>query len=145
MGFGTGAVTTGAPIAHTFAGIPGAPTSKKGVFMAAGGAALVLLLGVVGVSVAVKGKQGPAAASGVAATSVIPSVAVAPPTPPAPAPLPTHETLAPPVAETPQALAPAVSVVKARPQYNPAPAPPPPPAKPAAPPPGKKQKVDLGI
>jgi serine/threonine-protein kinase len=145
MGFGTGAVTTGAPIAHTFAGIPGAPTSKKGVFMAAGGAALVLFLGVVGVSVAVKGKQGPAAASGVAATSVIPSVAAAPPTPPAPAPLPTHETLAPPVAETPQALAPAVSVAKARPQYNPAPAPPPPPAKPAAPPPGKKQKVDLGI
>jgi hypothetical protein len=146
LGFGTAAVTTGAPIAHTFAGIPGGPQSKKGLLIAAGAGFLVLVMGIVGLSLALKGKSdpSPAAASG-AVASVVASTAAPTPVALAPAPLPTHETLAPPVAEPPQALAPPVSVAKARPQVNP---PPPPAAKPASAAPAapaKKQKVDLGI
>jgi hypothetical protein len=145
LGFGTAAVTTGAPIAHTFAGIPGGPQSKKGLLIAAGAGFLVLVMGIVGLSLALKGKNdpAPAAASG-AVASVVASTAAPTPVAVAPAPSPTHETLAPPVTEPPQALAAPVSVAKARPQYNPAAAPPPA-AKPAPAAPAKKQKVDLGI
>jgi serine/threonine-protein kinase len=146
-GFGANAVTTGAPIAHTFAGFPGGPKAKTGLLLAAGGAALVLVIGVVGVSVAMKGKRdpSPAAASGIAAPIIPSAVALAPTA--TVAPVPTHETLAQPASDPSQALAPAVSVTKTRAQAN-AVAMPPVGAKPAVPqasPPSKKQKVDLGI
>jgi len=147
-GFGANAVTTGAPIAHTFAGFPGGPKAKTGLLLAAGGAALVLVIGVVGVSVAIKGKRdpSPAAASGIVAP-IIPSAAAVAPIATVVAPMPTHETLAQPATDPSQALAPAVSVTKTRTQAN-AVAMPPGGVKPAVPqaaPPSKKQKVDLGI
>ncbi|MGO9835127.1 MAG: serine/threonine-protein kinase [Polyangiaceae bacterium] len=146
MGFGTNAVTTGAPIAHTFAGFPGGPKPKTGLLLAAGGAALVVVIGVVGVSIALKGKQAPtpAAASGMVATALPP--AVAPPATVAPAP--THETLAQPASEASQTPAAALSVTRTRPQANVVAGPLPgakSPAPQASPPPAKKQKVDLGI
>jgi serine/threonine-protein kinase len=145
LGLAAGAVTTGAPIAHTFAGIPGAPRRRTGLLLAAGGAGLVLVMGVVGASLVTKGKReaSPVTASGVAPPPLTSAVAAATATS---APVPTQETLAQPAVTSaaPQAVAPPAVATKARPQApvaaNPAPA-----ARTPAPAPAKKQKVDLGI
>jgi len=143
MGLGAGGVTTGAPIAHTFAGFPGAPQRKTGVLLAAGAAVLVLVMGVVGVIV-LKGKGGPPpAAAGPTVTGAVTSVAQAPAAVTTAAPIPTHETLAPPAADPSPAPSPVASATKARPGNAAAAAKPAPPAP--APAPSKKQKVDLGI
>jgi serine/threonine-protein kinase len=149
-GFGPGPIpTTGAPIAHTFAGVPGPPKSKAGAFIALAGVAVVaLVLGVVGVSYAVKGKKDATAAAGTAAAVATPS-AVAPPSAAALADPAPHETLAPPAvgdassATSPPPSSPAPAAVTAKPRGQvPAVPPKPPPAPPA---PTKKPHVDLGI
>jgi serine/threonine-protein kinase len=115
----------------------GAPSKKTGMFIAIGGAALAaVVIAVVGISMAGKGKTD-TTASAVAPPAEKPAV-LAPPEPVAP-----HETLTQPVAQADTA-APAAS---AAPKHTAAA---PPAAKPAAAPaapaaPKKPAKVDLGI
>jgi serine/threonine-protein kinase len=144
-GFGAAAVTTGAPIAHTFAGIPGAPKPRTGLVLAASGAMMLVAVAAVGV-LAMKGRRevpASAAAAAPVATVIAPAVTQATVAAAIPVPPAVHETLAPPTPAPEPSQAPVLPapVTRARPQAN---APPPP--RPAAPAPSKKQqKVDLGI
>jgi hypothetical protein len=149
--------TTGATMSRTFDG-PGGGPSKKGLAMALGGGAVLLLaLGIAGVSM-MKGK-GDAQAPVVAAAPPTPSPQpaavekVAPPAPPpAPVALPAEAPATAIAAEKPvaevaaaPAVAPNRSHAQVAPQQQVAPAPA---AKPSAAPaaaPAKKAAVDLGI
>ena len=138
-------VTTGAPIARTFAGAEDPPRARKGLFLAGAGALLVLGVGLFGVTTVLKGRRDASlpisgvAAAAVAMTEAPPSVVAAPP-------MPSHEKLVEPTADTaPPSPAPVPSV-SPKPRARVGTAAPPAPAKPAVPPPvAKKQKVDLGI
>jgi hypothetical protein len=144
--------TTGASMSRTYDAPPSAVPKRRGPLVALGGASVVVLaLGVLAVSFALKGRGAPAAsgaaASPPAATAPAiptqPVVTAAPPAPPAPAP-----TVAP--IEAPSATPAPVPVpapgvkpphaAQVAPPPRPTPAPPP-----AAPPAPKKAKVDLGI
>jgi serine/threonine-protein kinase len=144
--------TTGAPIAHTFAGTPGLPKAKTGTFIAVGGAAVVaLVVGAVGVSYAVKAKKDATATAATAGTVATPASALAPPSAAAVADPVPHETLAPPAvgdassAISPPPSSPAQATATAKPRGPVPAAPPRPPAAPPAQPPAKKPHVDLGI
>jgi serine/threonine protein kinase len=143
---GTGP-TTGASMSRTFDHPPPVPPKGKGTLVAIAGAAVVVLaLGILGISFALKGKENPSApAAGsslpVAATAAapVPSPTAAPPTAPAAAAAveTTSATAAPALPAAPSGAKPAHATAQpARPNT----APPPPPAAPP-----KKAKVDLGI
>src|SRR5580658_4404388 len=146
--------TTGATMSRTFDGPAGALPKKKGLAVAlGGGAALLLVLGVVGVSM-MKGKgDAPPPVAAAAPASPPPPAEVAPPAAPPPAPValaaePPPAALAPekPAAEVAAAPAPGPAATANKPRWQAAapPAAAPPAAKPAAPAP-KKAAVDLGI
>jgi hypothetical protein len=129
-------------------GFPGGPSKKTGLFVAIGGGAVAaIVLTVVGISMAGKGKhdETAAAAGGPPATSTVAAAADKPPPAPTPLPEATHEVLAP-VAQA-ETVAPAASAPAAAKPHAQGAAPA---AKPAAAPaapatPKKPQKVDLGI
>jgi serine/threonine-protein kinase len=138
--------TTGGPMSRTFAGGPaGAGRPNAGLFVALGGVALVVVvLGIVGISYAVKGKGtsavtvGPTTSEPAVAEPVVKPTATALPT----------ATLEPAASTTAAATAPPASVSAASPKplavpivpVQPGPA-----VKPPPPTPGKKKPVDLGI
>jgi serine/threonine protein kinase len=147
--------TTGASMSRTFDAPPSAAPKSKGPLVALGGAAVVVLaLGVLGVSFAMKGRDAPAASAAAASappatTAIVPTQPAAPALPPPSAAPPAAVAAieAPPVT-APPAVAPSVPTPSAKPTHaaqgaaaRPAPAPPPP----APPPANKKAKVDLGI
>ncbi len=144
--------TTGATMSRTFDGPVVPPVSRKGLFVALGGGAVVLLaLGILGASFAMKGSKdasgsadhGPPAVSSpvTTAAAAAPAVPTQPPQPTIPVAVeatPPHS--APAADSTPSASAPSTKPAHAQwvaPTTKPAP---PPPA-----PPTKKAKVDLGI
>lgn len=143
--------TTGATMSRTFDAPPGAPASRKGLMFALGGGALALLVvGIVGATFALKGKDTAAAdhSPPVSPAATTQPVAVVAPPPPAPAPIASAETVPahpavtpdPPVASA--AVAPIVKPAHAQafaPVVKPAP------AAPVTLPPKQKAKVDLGI
>jgi eukaryotic-like serine/threonine-protein kinase len=142
--------TTGASMSRTFDGPAPAPPKGKGVLVAIGGAAIVVLaLGVLGLSFVMKGKEAPASATAPpAATSAIPAqaAAVVPPTAPTQPAAPVAPVVDAPVAAAPVAAPAAAAPAAVVPSVKPAHAAPA--AKPAASPaasPAKKTKVDLGI
>jgi hypothetical protein len=148
----TPAPTTGAPMSRTFAGAPG--TAKKpstGTFVAMGGAALVVVvLSVVGISFAVKGKSAaavkaeePAVATGgpmVAATVTTPPTATLEP----PEVKSSATEAAPPATPSTTTSAAVATAAATKPVF----VSPPPVVAPVRPPPTgpvKKKPVDLGI
>jgi serine/threonine-protein kinase len=142
--------TTGGPMSRTFAGGPTASTRPStGVFVAVGGIGLVVVvLGILGISYAVKGK-GPGTATAVGTPTVEPMVAPPPVPTTTAAPLPSA-TLEPPpsasAAVAPPASVSAASVKPALPVLTgPVTAPPGGAGKPPVPPSTKKKPVDLGI
>jgi len=146
--------TTGAPIAHTFGGTGGAgPGHRKGLAIGIAGAALVaLVIGVVGVTYAVRGRSAAAGADTATAAarqtasgapSSVPSASVvevaAPPPSSAAAPI----SSSPPIEKAPaEAPRPAARPAAARTHGGAAQAAP---AKPAPEPAKKPQAFDLGI
>jgi serine/threonine-protein kinase len=140
--------TTGGPMSRTFAGAPGSATRPStGVLVALGGVALVVVvLGVVGISYAVKGK-GTAAVTG--PTLAEPTMVAEPALRPSATALPTA-TLEPPAsaaAATVTAPPASVSAASAKPWAAPLVTASPglPVVKPAPTASGKKKPVDLGI
>jgi|CZKU01.1.fsa_nt_gi serine/threonine-protein kinase len=141
--------TTGASMSRTFDLPSPRPQKGKGMMLAIGGAAFVVLaLAIVGVSFALKGKETPSAPALTGAAASTPPAATTAAAPPPPIP-----------AAPPQASASAVIVAASATVAAPAPPPPPSvrpahavaqPARPVVvpatpPPPAKKAKVDLGI
>ena len=141
--------TTGASMSRTFDAPPSVRAKSKGPLMIIGGAAVVVLaLGVLGISFAMKGKEAPAGSASAPATTtplatppevttppVVTAVpaAVAPPVPVAPVATTSAPQTPPAPSPRPAHMAQAATTAK--------PAPQPPPAPAAT----KKAKVDLGI
>ena len=142
--------TTGATMSRTFDGPVGPPVSRKGLFVALGGGAAVLLaLGVVGVTFAMKGSSKDTSGAADHAPAVPPPPTAAAPVAPAPPPqavvsaAPVEVVLphpAPAMDPTPTPSAPNTRPAHAQVAAPPRPAPPP-----AVSAPPKKAKVDLGI
>ena len=151
---GTGQpMNTGSPMSRTFDGPAGVPAKGKGPIVAIAAGAVVVVAGIIGISLAMKGKDtsGAAAASSAPPPAASTAVAVAqPPPPPAPLPAPapspapaatTTETAAASVAAPGATAHPAhVAGGGAKPAAPPVHEAPPPPA-----PKAKPGKVDLGI
>ncbi len=148
------APTTGATMSRTFDGPAGMPASRKGLFVALGGGALVILaLGIVGATFALKGNKEASPPAGPAAALSPPSATAA--TLPA-NPVPPQAAIAAPSAVVAQSAPahPAVAtadptppVIASSPKPSRGPVAPPAvrPAPPPAAPPAKRAKVDLGI
>jgi serine/threonine-protein kinase len=153
---GVAAPTTGASMSRTYDNAPPQPPKSKGMIFGIAGAVVVVVIGAVGVSFALRGKDTTATTAPSAHASET-SAAATPPPPTAP--IPTVSTAAidtarPPstaVAEPPSAAptAAAPTPPTAKPPTHAAPVPPAPRPPPAAPPPAnnhnKPPKVDLGI
>jgi serine/threonine protein kinase len=140
--------TTGASMSRTFDHPAPPPPKGKGMLLAVGGiAVVVLVLGAVGVSFAIKGKETPSApgatltASGTQPTATNSPPAVAP-VAPAPPPATTSVALEAPSVAPP---APPPTVASGGKPAHATVQPAKPAGVPPAPPPAKKAKVDLGI
>ena len=139
--------TTGGPMSRTFAGgPPSAPRPSTGVFVALGGVALVVVvLGIVGISYAVKGKGNAAITAGTTTGAPATAEPTALPTTTA---LPTA-TLEPPASAAASVAVTAppasVSAASAKPAFPVLTGPPGVVVKPAPAGSGKKKPVDLGI
>jgi serine/threonine protein kinase len=150
---GAAGPTTGASMSRTYDNAPTQPPKGKGMIFGIAGAVVAVVIGAVGVSFALKGKDTPATT---APSAHAPETATAAAPPPPTAPIPTVstaaiETATPPAtaaAEPPSAV-PTATPAAAKPTHA-APVPPAPRPPPVAPPPAnnhnnKPPKVDLGI
>ncbi|HEY3822084.1 MAG TPA: protein kinase [Polyangiaceae bacterium] len=152
LGGSTPAPTTGAPMSRTFAGTPSSGSRPStGTFVALGGGALlVVVLSIVGISFAMRGKSGSAAAGEettgrpmVAATTTAPPAVTLEPPPPVTAAVTAQPAEAAPPSSASAATPGPVATATVKPPTIPVftgPATKPPPAVSA-----KKKQVDLGI